>query len=272
MISVNMESMTKEQREKFLKSLKTMLTTSKARAEKAVQEGKPLLERLYHIIPTFNEKQMTRIEGFNSGVGGSNITVDDVFLHARMLAGALGIDLTMLGFADQLSGGLGDGGFFRVSAQAAERSRIIRTALAKFFDDIIDIHTLHRYGFVFQDGDRPYTINFYGSISALETEQQHTRETSMNAALALVGVLQQMQQIGLPEENAEYIFAKVMQMDEDAAKSMAKGLKKAKPPGSEEGGGFGGGGFGGGGGEFPPKVGGDDGDGMPDGGPNVEGE
>jgi hypothetical protein len=242
MIGVNMESMTVEQRKEFMGSLKAMLTNSKARAEKAVKDGKPVLERLYHIMPTFNEKQMTRIEGFQGGSGGANISIDDVMLHAKMLAGALGIDLSMLGFSDILSGGLGDGGFFRVSAQAAERSRIIRNALSKFFDDVIDIHTLNKYGFVFADGERPYKVNFYGSISALETEKQHTKETATNTAMALVTVLTQLRDLGMKPEANEHIFSKVMQMDKDAAKLLAEGIKNAKPPGNEDGmGGFGGG-------------------------------
>lgn len=271
MISVNMESMTKAQREEFMKSLRTMLTNSKTRAEKAIKDGKPVLERMYHLMPTFNDKQMARIEGWQGGTGGANISVEDVLFHAKMLAGALGIDLSMLGFSELLSGGLGDGGFFRVSAQAAERSRVIRTALAQFFDDVIDLHTLSKYGFVFEDGERPYAINFYGSISALETEKQHTRETSMNAGMALVGTISQLRDIGLPPEATEYIFAKVMQLDDDAAKLLAKGLKEAKPPGGDENGFGGGGGFGGHD-ELPQKVPGDDGDGVPDGGQQAEDE
>jgi hypothetical protein len=58
----------------------------------------------------------------NGGAPGraATISIEDVMLHARMLAGALGVDLSMLVFADQLSGGAWRGGFFRVSAQAAD--------------------------------------------------------------------------------------------------------------------------------------------------------
>ena len=40
------------------------------------------------------------------------MSIDDIMLHAKLLAGALGVDLSMLGFADTLAGGLGEGGFF----------------------------------------------------------------------------------------------------------------------------------------------------------------
>ena len=124
----------------------------------------------------------------NGGQTGraATISIEDVLLHARLLSGALGVDLSMLGFADQLSGGLGEGGFFRVSAQAAERARVIRVALAEFFNHVIDIHTMRRYGVVFSPTERPWVINFFGSISALESEKQRTRADSMNAGMLLV--------------------------------------------------------------------------------------
>ena len=246
MVSVQMDGMTEGQRKEFGGALEKILKTSKDRATKAIEENRSVFQRIFHLIPTFREKQVTQISTLVPG-NGQSFNIDDVMLHARRLAGALGIDLSMLGFADQLSGGLGDGGFFRVSAQAAECSRVIRTALTEYFDSIIDIHTYFKYGFVFEEGKRPYKINFYGSISALETEQQHTRETSMNTGLALIGALNQLRDIGMPEDAVTHILSKVMGLDEEAAELLAKGLKNAKPPGGDEGmgGGFGGG-FGGG--------------------------
>lgn len=242
-VGANMDGMTREQQKTFMESIKRMLLASKARTEEALKKGRPLLERLFHVLPIFKEKQVVSVQQFKGGEAGT-ITVEDIMLHARRLSGALGIDLSMLGFADQLAGGLGDGGFFRVSAQAAEQSRIIRSALTEFFDHVVDIHTMARYGFVFEKGERPYKVNFYGSISALETERQRTRESAMNGGMALVQALAQLKDIGLPTETNEHILDKVFQMDVETAKIIAKGLEKAKP--ADDGGGFGGGGFGGG--------------------------
>ena len=44
----------------------------------------------------------------------------------KRLGGALGVDPSLLGFGDMLSGGLGDGGFFRVSVLASVSSAIER--------------------------------------------------------------------------------------------------------------------------------------------------
>ncbi|QFY43018.1 hypothetical protein F6R98_10655 [Candidatus Methylospira mobilis] len=235
----NLESMTRAQQERFVSSLKSMLQASKERAERAVRDGMPIMERIRHIIPVFNEKQMTSLAPANGG--GTNrtasISVDDVLLHAKMMAGALGTDLAMLGFADQLSGGLGEGGFFRVSAQAAENARTMRNALAELYNGIIDIHTLKRYGMVFGEHERPWTINFYGSISALAAEQQKTRSDAMNAGMMLVQTMQGFKDMGADQEMMEAFLSKTLLVDEDLAKqysAIVKAPNANEPPNNQE--------------------------------------
>lgn len=244
MVSVNLESMNLDQQQRFVGSITKMLQASKSYAEQAVKTGRPVMERIRHIIPVFNEKQLSTVGPTNGGAPGraATISIEDVMLHARMLAGALGVDLSMLGFADQLSGGLGEGGFFRVSAQAAERARIIRVALSDFFNHVIDIHTMRRYGVVFDPKERPWTINFFGSISALEAEKQRTRSDSMNAGMLLAQAMQMMKELGASKEVMTEFLVKTMMLDEDQAKLYAS-VVDAKPP--EDDGGMGGGGFGG---------------------------
>jgi hypothetical protein len=236
MVSVNLESMTVEQQKRFMDSIKTMLLKSKALAEQAVSGGKPIMERIRHIIPVFNEKQVTQIGSANGGQPSrsGSISIDDVLLHAKLLSGALGVDLAMLGFSEILSGGLGEGGFFRVSAQAAERARIIRVALAEFFNQIVDIHTLKRYGFVFPANSRPWAINFYGSISALEAEKQRSKMDAMNAGMLLVQAMQMFKDVGANKEQMETFLSKEMLLDEDEAKLFAA-IVDQKPPEGEGG-------------------------------------
>lgn len=237
LVGVNLDGMTMEQRKLFMASLTKMLKTMKDRADKHVKDGEFSTQRNIHVLPTSGDKQLTQISSFNGTDNGANVNIEDVMLHARLTSGALGIDLSMVGFADQLTGGLGEGGFNQTSAQAAERSGIIRTAFTEFVHTLIDLHMLAKYGWVFDDGDRPYKVNFYGSIAALENKEQASRERSMNATAMMVQTMQQLRDMGLPEDVVEMIFAQGMQLDAEYAKSLAKGLKNAKPPEQPGGGG-----------------------------------
>jgi hypothetical protein len=239
MVSVNMDSMTKDQQERFMGSIIKMLTKSKTLIDDAIKNGRPIMERIRHIIPIFGEKQITQIGPAGGGQSGRSgtISIEDVLLHAKLLAGALGVDLAMLGFSEILSGGLGDGGFFRISAQAAERARIIRVALADFFNQVIDIHTMKRYGVVFPENNRPWNINFYGSISALETERQKTKADAMNAGLLLLQGIQMLKEMNAPKDVMHSFLSKEFLLDEDEAKLLAT-IADVKEP--DNGGGFGG--------------------------------
>lgn len=234
MIGVNLSGATEIQKKQLLDSIKQMLIKSKELAEKAVKSGKPVTSRTYHIMPTAGDKQLTSISQFNGTSGATTISIEDIMFHARMLAGNLGIDLSMLGFADLLSGGMGDGGFFRTSAQAAERSRIIRTALTGFFDQLVDLHTFSKYGWVFEDGERPYKITFYGSISALEAEKSEKAEKAMNSLAMLTQTLAQMKELGLNEQANMALLEDVAQIDTDLAQILSKAVKEAKESDKEQ--------------------------------------
>lgn len=238
MVGVNLQSMTKDQQAAFMKSIVNMLKKSKELAEAAVTGGRPVLEKIRHVIPMFGDKQVTQIGPMSQGSGrGANLTIDDVMMHAKMLSGSLGVDLSMLGFAELLSGGMGDGGFFRMSAQVATRSQAIRGALTDCFNQLIDLHTLHRYGVVFEPSARPWAMNYYGSISALESEKQRTRSEAMNSGGILAQVMSQFKEMGADKQLMQTFLSKVMLMDEDVAEHLA-GIVDMKPPGQD--GGFGG--------------------------------
>lgn len=236
-VTANMDGMTADQQKRFSASLINMLQLSKQRAELAVKSGKPVLERIRHILPIFGEKQVAAIQAMGNGQGrGGVISIEDVLLHAKMMTGALGTDIAMLGFADQLSGGLGEGGFFRVSAQAAEMSLVIRSAYTEFANHVIDIHTMNRYGIVFPAHERPWSVNFYGSISALETERQKTQADKMLAGAQLVQTIRDLKDMGAPPDVIQTFLAKFMLLDDDVAELLAKisGAPKGEPTISEE--------------------------------------
>jgi len=144
-------------------------------------------------------------------------SIEDIMLHARLLAGTLGIDLSMLGFADQLSGGLGDGGFFRMSAQIAESSRVIRASMADFLTDLIDKHMLYKYGKCWTNANSSFQLNYYGSISAFESERQQTRSNAVGSAGIMAQTLEQMKNLGFSEKEMVLFMTKQMMLDQDEA-------------------------------------------------------
>ena len=228
MVGVNLEGMTKDQRKEFMNSIKEMLKSSKKYAEEAVKRGVPVTERRFHLIPTFNEKQLTQVQGFQNTSGAQSISIDDVMFHAKVLAGALGTDLSILGFSDILSGGLGEGGFFRTSVQSAERARIIRTCLSDFYNYLVDLHTLAKYGWVFDPKSRPFQINFYGSNSALEAEKHASQERAVNASAMFLTALDQIKNLGMDAAVNKQILERLLEVDADLAKQIADALEKAK--------------------------------------------
>lgn len=231
LLALNMADTTKEQAKKIKDNVEKMLRVMKTRAEEQVSKGIYSTSRHFHIMPVYNEKQLAQVSSFqgasNSGTG---LSIEDVMFHAKKLAGTLGIDISMLGFADQLTGGLGEGGFNRTSSQAAERARILRTSFTQYANDMIDRHMLAKYGWCWPDDERPYDINFYGSIAALEAEKQATQERAMNKFAILVQVLAQLREMGLPTDMVEHMLAIQAQLDQEAAALYAKGMKDAKPP------------------------------------------
>jgi hypothetical protein len=94
---------------------------------------------------------------------------------------------------------------------------------------------------VFAARERPWVINFYGSISALEAEKQRTNADAMNGGLLLVQALAQLKDIGASKEVASEFLSKTMKLDQGQAELYAS-VMEAKPP--EDGGGPDGSGFG----------------------------
>ncbi len=241
LLALNLSDTTKEQRKKIVENTTKMILAMKERAEKQIREGVYSTARNFNIMPVWGEKQLSQVSDLKSGASAQSLAVEDVLFHAKKLAGTLGTDISMLGFADVLSGGLGEGGFNRTSSQGAERARMLRTSYTKMANDTIDRHMMAKYGSCWADKDRPYTINFYGSIAALEAEKQMSSERAMNKAAVLVQVLAQARDVGMDEKTNSYLLAKVAELDQEAADTFAKGLANAKPPAAPGmGGGFGG--------------------------------
>jgi len=222
-VGIDMSSMTKDQQYLFKKSIKEIFTKSKILAHESVAKNKPVLSRIRHFLPVSGEKQVTQILGGMSQ-GRTALDVEDVMFHAKTLSGNMGIDISMLGFSDLLGGGLGDGGAFRNSIQMAELSGMVRSAITDFFFHIIDVHTYHSDGMVFDRHNSPFEIAITGSVSALEKEQEATRFDKMSSGSVVISTLQQMKDTGFDEKSAEVFLINQMGMEEEEAKLYAKSV------------------------------------------------
>ena len=225
-IGVNMANMTTDQQRAFIDKFGGLLRASKKRTSDAVKNNQPILEKIIHLLPVWDEKQLYSVDaGGALNVNNSNAYgVEDVLFYAKMLAGALGLDLSMLGFSDLLSGGLGDGGFFRISAQSGQRSRLIRQAVTDWVHHIIDVHCAQKFGGIFEVGKRPYEIVFNGATSALERENQETRERKNMAAATILQNITALKELGADTKTMTHFLKEQMGFDEDDAEIYAQAL------------------------------------------------
>lgn len=140
----------------------------------------------------------------------------------KRLGGALGVDPSLLGFGDMLSGGLGDGGFFRVSVLAAVKANLIRAAIRDGLNQICQIHCAYRYGKVYVPGTEPWSIRFNSVSSAIEREEVETQEKLAGIAGGIVQVLAAVDQDFSIADKREvmHVACRMMHVSEDDFNAM----------------------------------------------------
>lgn len=144
------------------------------------------------IVPVFGEKGRLDI---NTVQGTPDITgLEDVNFHIKRLGAALGVDPSMLGFGDFLSGGLGDGGFMRVSIMAGMKAQALRRAIASGVQRLCELHVAYKYGKVFLPGEYPWKITFNSLSTAVEREEQEALEARAGIAGTLAGIIATLDQ------------------------------------------------------------------------------
>lgn len=140
----------------------------------------------------------------------------------KRLGGALGVDPSLLGFGDMLSGGLGDGGFFRVSVLAAVKANLIRAAIRDGLNQICQIHCAYRYGKVYVPGTEPWSIRFNSVSSAIKREEAETQEKLAGIAGGIVQVLAAVDQDFSIADKREvmHVACRMMHVSEDDFNAM----------------------------------------------------
>lgn len=196
------------------------------------------------LIPTVWNQLIPNLSGNKGGVTIDTQTVspdiqhiEDVMFHLKRMASSLGIDVSMLGWGDLMSGGLGDGGFFRTSIQAAIRANWLRVGVVQSVNRLIDIHMAHKYGKVFGAGElRPIEIKFHSLNTAIEAEQADAMETRTNYAMALATVLDTIENGSLAGSDTfkELVLTDIVRLDPDKAAQIIKDLAQAAKDAAEE--------------------------------------
>ena len=173
--------------------------------------------------------------------------IEDIMFWVKQLSSTVGVDSTMLGWADQMSGGLGEGGWIQTAIQAALRSEWIRKAATESIMRLIDIHTAYKHGKVFPAEARPYKIEFHSLNTAIEQQENLNRDSRVNFISLVVTILDAIQnnyRLANSETMMNYLFGEMLEVDEGTIAAMMKEFGEAKPPAEPGGaGGGGGGGF-----------------------------
>lgn len=198
----------------------SILKTGKEMGKRSLRRGF-FQTVINHVLPLFGEKGRMEV---NTVQGTPDINgLEDVLFHVKRLGGALGVDPSMLGFGDFLSGGLGDGGFYRVSIMAALKANLLRQAIERGVQRLCEIHVAYKHNKVFLPGEQPWRIVFNSVSTALEREEQENLEMRMNSASGLAGIIATLDQnFDTCDKRAlmNFMWTHVLKRDEETFKEV----------------------------------------------------
>lgn len=219
-LTLNMESMPPDQQKSYKKGLTTVLTNYRNQVEEAFKGGEALYGTKYHFLPQWGEKQILQSVGdlsqrmapLNEGLLMTNL---------KRLAGGLGIDLSLIGWAEMLAGGLGDGAAFHTSAQIMRRTTLIRQANIDAYNHVMSIHWGIKYGEYFEENNYPWQFDFYSDQTAAATQALTNKQSRANTTVSQLQVVQMMKDLGLGKETAQLILEDEMGYDITMAEKIA---------------------------------------------------
>lgn len=210
-----------------------MRKTSQAQAQQSLRKG--YVQTVWnHVIPIFSTGQgqldISTVEG-----RPDIAEIEDIKFHINRLGSAVGVEPALLGFGEQLSGGLGDGGFFRMSVMAAMKANMVRTAVENMIHRLFEIHVAYKYGKVFLETERPWQIRFHSLNTAIAREQAEETERAAQLATSITSLVQMIDpMLGNVEINEfqNWLFTDLMKFDEEKAKKIL--AKVSKPAEGED--------------------------------------
>lgn len=182
---------------------------------------------LNHLIPVMGDgKNAITID--TQSIPADISGIEDVMFHLRQLAASLGIDATMLGWADQMSGGLGEGGWQQTAIQAALRANWIRQAAQRTIYRLLDIHLAYKYGKVYTETNRPYDVQFNSMNTAIQEEENRELDARANFVAVISQIMDQIQnnpKLAGSDAFMRYLFTEQLHIDDDTLNTMIKEFK-----------------------------------------------
>lgn len=233
-LTINMEGMPPEQAKKYKKGLSDMLGSYRNQIEDAFKGGEALHGTKYHILPQWGEKQILQSVG-DISQRQAPLSENTLMINLRRLAGGLGIDLALIGWADMLAGGLGDGAAFHTSAQIMRRSMLIRQACIDAFNHLMSIHWGIKYGEYFDAKEYPWQFDFYSDQNAAATQALNNKQNRANTTTIQAQAIQMLKELGLDKETVQLILEDEMGYDVALAEKIATAITAMPPAEGEHG-------------------------------------
>ncbi|HDS1207811.1 phage portal protein [Shewanella algae] len=161
--------------------------------------------------------------------------IEDVIFNLKRLCSSLGIDPSMIGWADMMSGGLGEGGWARTSIIAAMRAIWIRNGIRDAVMRIIEIHLAFKYKKAFPRNKLPFTVKFHSVNTALAIEKADENRSKIEFCTSVVTLMDMMMQGTF---SGSETFKKMMMgeagLDNDTIETVLSEIAK-NPPSDGEG-------------------------------------
>lgn len=214
----------------YTRSVTQTLKRHSENLQKKAINGNTMPTVMNHVIPVMGDgKNGITID--TQSIPADITGIEDVMFHLRQLCSALGIDSTMLGWADQMAGGLGEGGWIQTAIQAALRAQWIRQAAQEMIYRLIDIHLAFKYGKVYPENDRPYLVQFNSMNTAIQEEESRELDARANFVTLMVQIMDAIQGNTKLADNdtfMRYLFSEQLKMDNDTLDKMLTEFKKSR--------------------------------------------
>ncbi|MCG3884170.1 phage portal protein [Photobacterium leiognathi] len=224
-VSVNTAGLDTGRAAEYINMITDQLRRDKEQANRKIAKSGVQPTVWNSVIPVMGDKGSVTID--TQAVDPNIQHIEDIMFYFKRLCGAAGVEPSMVGFSDTLSGGLGDGGFLRTSIQSALKAHLLRSAAQKFIERAIDIHCAFKYGKVFTDDNRPYSLRFNSMSTAIAAEEETAKETRANYATLVATVLDAIEQgaMGKSETFKTYLYNNILELEPELTKKVLAELK-----------------------------------------------